>query len=391
MTSIKYHKRRSYKSALVERPRIPIAAPSINDEDVAAVSSAVSSGWISGRGKYVNDFELRFGHWLGSSNVVACSSGTSALHLGLLAAGVKRDDEVIIPTFSMGAIPFSVSYLGAKQVLVDSERETWNMDVSQISDRITSKTKAIVAMHTYGHPVNLAPLVKLCQEHGIKLIEDAAEAHGAEFEGKKVGTIGDIGCFSFFANKIITTGEGGAVITRSDADAEKCRSLRDMSFSKDPSQKFLHASIGFNYRLTNMQAALGYSQLGRIDKFISTRRRNAKLYDSMLGNIRGITTPQEAKWAKNVYWMYSILVDAKNFGKSRDALMIELSRAGIETRPFFVPIHRQPVYSSYHVKESYPIADKLSGEGLNLPSGNTLTEDEVRYVADTLISLSGKS
>jgi perosamine synthetase len=225
---------------------IPIAIPSISDRDVDAVTSAVRSGWISGRGKYVTIFEQEFGSWLDSKHVISCNSGTAALHLALVAAGIGPGDDVIIPALSMGAVSFAVAYTGAKIVLAESETDTWNMDTSKIEDKISPRTKAIIAMHTYGHPVDLNPLKELCDSKSINLVEDAAEAHGAEHQGRKVGTIGNIGCFSFFANKIITTGEGGAVTTDDPVLADRCRVLRDMAFSKDLAKKFLHEQIGFN-------------------------------------------------------------------------------------------------------------------------------------------------
>jgi perosamine synthetase len=369
--------------------RIPVAQPAIDARDVEAVSAAVASGWISGRGLLVKAFEDEFGAWLNVRNVISCSSGTSALHLALASIGVKAGDEVIIPAFSMGAIAFAVRYTGARIVLADSELSTWNIDPEQVEKRITSKTKAIIAMHTYGHPAHLDPIVRLCRDRGILLIEDAAEAHGAEYRGKRVGTIGDIGCFSFFANKIITTGEGGAMVTSDGRIADAAKSLRDMAFSQDLSRKFLHEQIGFNYRLTNMQAALGSAQLKRIEEFIAKRRKNAALYNSLLSKVDGIITPPEANWAKNVYWMYSILV-APNYGLTRDELMSSLSLRGIETRPFFVPIHQQPVFAEDHVNEDYPSAVRLSQCGLNLPSGNTMTEEQVEFVASTIGSLKHK-
>jgi perosamine synthetase len=370
----------------ISKTKVPIAVPDISEEDALAVYSAVKSGWISGRGKRVVDFEREFGSWLGIKHTIACSSGTSALHLALAAIGVGPKDEVVIPAFSMAAIPFAVAYTGAKIVLVDSEWATWNMDTSDLEEKITTNTRAIITMHTYGHPVKLDPVLDICRQKGIILIEDAAEAHGAEYRGKKVGTLGDIGCFSFFSNKIITTGEGGAVVTSNNEIAEMIRTLKDMAFSKDLSKKFLHDHIGFNYRMTNMQAALGSSQLHRIDDFIEIRRKNAKLYNSLLSNVEGIVASPEARWAKNVYWMYSILV-TPSYGLNRDELMTKLSEQGIETRPFFVPVHQQPIFSGSYGNEKYGIAEMLSQTGLNLPSGNTLTEDQIRYVALAIRSL----
>jgi perosamine synthetase len=368
------------------RRSVPIAVPAISEQDARAVYSAVASGWVSGRGKYVLDFEKELSAWLGCDNVISCTSGTSALHLALSALGVSSGDEVIIPDFSMGAVSFAVAYTNARTVLVDSERDTWNMDSTKVGEKVTPKTKAIIAMHTYGHMVNMGPLLELCEKKGIALIEDAAEAHGAEYGRKKAGTVGDVGCFSFFANKIVTTGEGGAVVTNNKGIAEKCRVLRDMAFSRDMSKKFLHESIGFNYRMTNMQAALGSSQLKRIEKFIETRRNNAKVYNSFLRDVKGIELPPEAEWAKNVFWMYSILV-RPDFRLTRDELMAELAQRGIETRPFFVPVHQQPVFEKAFAGESYPVAENLASTGLNLPSGNTLTAEQAEFVSSTIKSL----
>lgn len=370
----------------VDQMKVPIASPSLNDNDVKAVASTVASGWVSGRGRYVTTFEQEFGAWLGIKNVISCTSGTSALHLALAALDLKQGDEVILPAFSMGAIPFAVAYTGADIILVDSELSTWNMNPSEVERKLTKNTKAVIAMHTYGHMVDMEPLLRLCKTNGAALIEDAAEAHGAECNGRKAGTLADVGCFSFFANKIITTGEGGAVTTENDRIAENCRIVRDMAFSRDPSKKFLHERIGFNYRMTNMQAALGSSQLKRIEEFIEIRRRNARIYNEILAGRKGVLTPPEARWAKNVYWMYSILVTPE-FGLTRDQLMMKLANYGIETRPFFVPIHQQPVFAKNYKREEYPNAQFLSQTGLNLPSGNTLTEDQVRYVASTIVGL----
>ncbi|MDA4130327.1 MAG: DegT/DnrJ/EryC1/StrS family aminotransferase, partial [Thaumarchaeota archaeon] len=345
-----------------------------------------ASGWISGRGKNIVEFESEFSNWQGTRNTITCSSGTAALHLALTSIGVKNGDEVIIPAFSMGAVAFSVSYTGARLVLVDSELESWNMDPSLVEQKMTSKTKAVIAMHTYGHPAQMDPIIKLCNEKNITLIEDAAEAHGAEYQRKKVGNLGKIGCFSFFSNKIITTGEGGAVVTSDEEIAEKTRILRDMAFSKTPSKKFLHEYVGFNYRMTNMQAALGRSQLKRIQEFIDLRRKNASLYNELLADVKGLTTPPEQPWAKNIFWMYSVLVKP-SFGMSRDALMVKLGEMGIETRPFFVPVHQQPVYASDFSNEKHPISEGLSIQGLNLPSGNTLTEAQVRRIAESISSI----
>jgi len=275
-----------------------------------------------------------------------------------------------------------VSYTGAKPILVDSEPRTWNIDVGKIEEKITKKTKAIVPVHIYGHPVDMDPVLDLAGDHDLYVIEDSAEAHGAEYKGKRTGRLGHVGCFSFYANKIITTGEGGMIVTSNGEISEKARLLRDHAFEDE--KRFWHRYIGFNYRMTNLQAAIGVAQLERINGFIETRRRNARLFNSLLGDVRGITLPVEEEWAKNVYWMYSILIE-DSFGVSRDELRRRLDAEGIETRTFFYPIHTQPVYATYY-RESFPIAEDFSQKGINLPSGNTLTEEEVEFIANSIAS-----
>ncbi len=365
--------------------RIFIAEPDLGELDTTHIAEAINSGWISNQGPSVKNFEQKFGEWLGTKYGVTTTNGTTALHLALVTLGIGKEDEVIIPAFSMGAIPFSVFYTGAKPVLVDTDWLTWNMNTTKIENKITKKTKAIIVMHTYGHPVDMQIVIEVAKNNGLYIIEDAAEAHGAKYQNKKVGTFGDMSCFSFYANKIITTGEGGMIVTDSSKLAERARFLGNMAFDQDPSRKFLHKQIGYNYRLTNIQASLGLAQLKRINEFIKIRRRNAKKYNHLLNDIEGIILPPEASYAKNVYWMYSILIEKEKFGINRNNLIKILNeKYKIETRPFFVPIHQQPAFSSQYKGENYPIAERLSNMGINLPSGNTLTERQVEIVADAI-------
>lgn len=367
----------------MKKAEIPVCEPSLGKKELENVIECVKSTWISSKGKFIDQFESSFSRYCGAKYGVATTSGTTALHLALATLGIENSDEVIIPTFTMIAAANAVTYTGAKPVLVDSEPDTWNIDVNKIEEKVTKKTKAIIVVHTYGHPVDMGPLLDLAEDHELYVVEDAAEAHGAEFKGKKVGTLGDIGCFSFYANKIITTGEGGMLITSNMELAEKARMLRDQAFEKK--RRFWHRYVGFNYRLTNLQAAIGLAQIDKIDQFVETRRRNAHLYNSLLKEIEGITLPPEANWAKNVYWMYSILIEA-SFGVSRDELMRRLEENGIETRHFFYPIHVQPVYHKNYRGEKYPVAEELSQKGINLPSGNTLEKRQIEYVVDSILS-----
>jgi len=366
------------------RKRIPIAEPSLSNNEEKYVLECIRTGWISGKGKFVNEFEERFADYLNVNHAIAVSSGTAALHLAIVALGIGPDDEVILPTFTMIACANVVRYAGAKPVLVDSELYTWNLDPSKIEEKITERTKAIMVVHIYGHPANMDPIMEIAREYNLYIIEDAAEAHGAEYKGRKVGSIGDVGCFSFYANKIITTGEGGMVATNDDEIAEKIRKLRDQGYNPKLRRWLIHDIIGFNYRMTNLQAAIGLAQLERIEEFIKRHRENAYYYNKLLKNIPGITLPPEAPWAKNVYWMYTVLIE-DNFGISRDNLMkILLEKYNIDTRATFCPIHLQPPYKESYKNENYPIAEKLWEKGINLPSGNTLTKEQIKYIVDAI-------
>jgi len=314
---------------------------------------------------------------------VACSNGTVALHLALAALGIGPGDEVIVPTFTMIASINAVSYTGAQAVLIDSEMETWNMDVSQLEAKITPRTRAVMVMHTYGHPVDMDAVLAVADRHGLYVVEDAAEAHGAEYKGQRVGGLGIAGCFSFYANKIITTGEGGMLTTNDERLAQIVANLRDHAFSEE--RHFWHKYLGFNYRMTNLQAAVGLAQTERFDEFVQARRQHAAWYNEQLQGTPGLTLPPEAPWARNVFWMYSILVDETEFGLDRDELRRRLAKRGIETRTFFIPLHLQPIYYRQYQGQHYPVAEDLCRRGLYLPSASSLTRDEVEFVANSLL------
>lgn len=367
--------------------KIPIAEPDVPREDVSAVARALREREISGKGRYVRAFEQGFARWLGAGSGVATTNGTAALHLALASLGIKKGDEVIIPAFSMAAIPFAVAYTGARSVLVDSERATWCIEPRGIERKITKHSKAIVVMHTYGNPADLDPILEIARKHDLRVVEDAAEAHGAEYKGRKVGTIGDVGCFSFYANKIITTGEGGMLVTSETGIEERARELRDMAFGKGSVGRFLHRSVGFDYRMSSILASLGLSQLKRIDGYVRKRRKAARLYNNLLERVKGVETPMEPAYGKSVYWMYSVLVDEGSFRGGRAGLIRSLERSGVETRPFFVPVHGQPAFSGLYRGERHPVAELLGRSGLNLPSGNTLTRSQIGYVAHAISKL----
>ncbi len=365
----------------MERTIIPVCEPALEGNETRYVMDCLNTNWISSAGKYINLFEQSFSRKVGCSYGVACVSGTAALHLIMAALGLEPGDEVIIPTHTMIATAYAVSYTGAKPVLVDSERRTWNMDLSQVEAKITPRTKAICVVHTYGHPVDMDVVWEIARRHNLYVVEDAAEAHGALYKGRPCGSLGDAAAFSFYANKIITTGEGGMVTSNNPELAETVRTLRDHAFSKE--RHFWHKYIGYSFRLTNMQAAVGLAQTEQMDKFVSWRRENAALYTSLLRDVPGLTTPVEEPWAQNVYWMYGVLVEDE-FGISRDELRLRLAARGIETRTFFIPMHLQPIYYADYKGERYPVAEDLCRRGLYLPSASSLTRREIECVVDAV-------
>jgi perosamine synthetase len=371
---------------------IPVCVPLLGEKELSYVTDCVKTNWISSKGKYVEEFERKFAEYCGCKYGITTTSGTTAIHLALSSLGLGKGDEVIVPAFTMIGSVFPIVYCGAKPVLVDAEPETWNLNVDQLEEKITSRTKAIMPVHIYGHPCNMDPITKIAKKHGLYVVEDAAEAHGAEYKGKKAGGIGDAGCFSFYANKIITCGEGGMVVTNNEKVAQHAAALKDLSFSDGKKRVYLHSEVGYNYRMTNLQAAIGLAQFERINDFVEMRRKNASLYSETLKSVSGITLPKEKDWAKNVYWMYSILVEPE-FGMSRDELMTELEKKGIDTRSFFVPMNKQPLFKDMHLfkDEKYPVAEELSKKGLYLPSSSGLKPAEIQYVCDSIIDIQKNS
>lgn len=367
---------------------IPVCVPLLGGKELEYVSNCINTNWISSKGKYVEKFEKRFAEYCGCKYGISTTNGTTSLHVALVSIGVKETDEVIVPAFTMISSAFSIVYCRAKPVLVDADPETWNMDVDKIEEKISERTKAIMPVHIYGHPCDMDSIMKIAKKHDLYVVEDAAEAHGAECRGEKAGGIGDVGCFSFYANKIITCGEGGMLITNNAEIAKEARALKDLSFSEGKKRVYLHSEIGYNYRMTNLQAAIGLAQFERIEELVQMRRKNAQLYSKFLQNVEGLRLPIEKEWAKNVYWMYSILIEP-SFGMSRDELMLELEKKGVETRPFFVPMNRQPVFRKMRLfkGEKYPVAEALSAKGLYLPSSSGLKQEEIEYVSNCIINI----
>lgn len=373
---------------MAAQPFIPVCEPLLGGRELEYVTKAVSAGWISSSGGYVKEFEEAFAKYLDVPCAVTTTSGTAALHLALVAAGIGPGHEVIIPSFTMIATAFAVCYTGAKPVFVDAEAASWNIDVGQIEAKITPATKAILPVHVYGHACDMDALDALARRHQLLVIEDAAEAIGSRYRGKLCGAIGDMSCFSFFANKLVTTGEGGMVAARDERFAEKLRYYKNLCFPLHGPRRYLHDEIGFNYRMPNVLAAIGLAQLERADFYLERRRSNAAYYDERLRGLRGITTPPSLEYTLNSYWMYGILIE-EDFGLTRDEVMQQLHAAGIDTRSFFVSMHRQPALAKYgcDVSGAYPVTDALSQKGLYLPSGSGLREEELSRVVETLLSL----
>lgn len=367
---------------------IPVCEPLLDGNELDYVTDAVRTGWISSAGKYVAGFEEAFGKYLGAEHAVSCSSGTAALHLACKAVGIGPGVEVIVPDFTMIASAFAVQYCGATPVFVDCDRRTWNIDVNLLEDAITPRTRAIMPVHIYGHPCDMDPIMDLARQHDLVVIEDAAEAIGSEYRGRLCGSIGHIGCFSFYANKTITCGEGGMVVTNLPEVADKARYYRNMCFPLTDAREYRHEETGFNYRMPNTVAAIGLAQTERVGHYVECRRRNARRYNDRLRDVKGLATPVEEPWAVNSYWMYGILVEDE-FGPDRDAVVRGLRDNGVDTRKFFQPMHVQECMAAY-VKEgpgSYPITNEIAARGLYLPSGSALAEEQIEHVCSCLREL----
>ncbi|KZE75197.1 aminotransferase DegT [Paenibacillus elgii] len=362
----------------------PVALPVLNGNEKKYVMDCLESTWISSNGSYIKRFEEEFAAFCQVKHAIACSNGTTALHLALLAHGAGPGDEIIVPTLTFVATANAVTYCGAKPVFVDSEPETWNIDPKRIEERITPRTKGIVAVHLYGHPADMDPIRQLAQQYGLFVIEDAAEALGAEYKGKRTGGLGDSAIFSLFGNKIITTGEGGVLTTNDDALADRARLLRGQGM--DPERRYFHTVVGYNYRMTNIQAAIGCAQLQNAEWHIAQRLRIASHYTKYLRDCSALALPVQQDWAKNVYWLFSVVL-REGSEAQRDEVIRRLQLRGIESRPFFYPMHVLPPYEKLQSATEFPVAGRIAAQGINLPSYGTLTEADVRYISSTLVNI----
>lgn len=365
---------------------LPVADTDLSGNELAYVTEAVESNWVSSAGPQIEELERRFAEYCGVRHAVTAASGAAALEVMLRAAGIGPGDEVIIPTFTMVATANAVHHCGAKVVFVDSDLATWNMDLGQVRLAIGPRTRAIIAMHTYGHPVDMSALREIADANSLALFEDAAEAHGAVCHGRRAGALADAAAFSFYGNKILTTGEGGIVTTDDDEIAQTARDLRSHAFSQD--RHFWHRRRAFNYRMSNLQAALGLAQLERIDEFLDRRRGLARMYREHLSRIPGVLLAPEEEGLVDANWMFGIVLD-DDFPVTRDALRVQLANDGIETRTFFVPLHLQPAYLDENAGRRHPAAEALGARGLYLPSALWLEERDVARIASRIAQAAG--
>lgn len=361
--------------------RIPVAEPALVGREHEYVADCLATNWISSTGRYVTAFEEAFAEFCGVEHALSCSNGTVALHLALLAEDVGPGDEVIVPTLTYVATANCVRYCGATPVFVDSEPESWNLDPALLEDAITERTKGVVAVHLYGHPADMDPIIEIADRHGLWVIEDAAEAHGATYRDRIVGSLSTSAIFSFYGNKIITTGEGGMAVTNDPDRAARMRIFKGQG--QDPERRYWFPVVGYNYRLTNVAAAIGLAQLERIDWHVDRRRENADWYREELAGLDWLQLSPELPWARNAYWMMCALLEP-GAPTDRDTLAARLADEGVETRPFFYPLHTLPPYQDAAEDRSFPVAEDLAARGLNLPSSALLSREDIAYVASAI-------
>ncbi len=371
---------------------IPVNEPRLENREREYVLKCLESGWISSAGQFIREFEDSWAKYCGMQHGVSTSNGTTALQTAVACLGLDPGDEVIIPTFTIISCALAVIYNGGDTVLVDCDPDTWCMDVNQVEAKITSRTRAIMPVHIYGHPVDMDPLLNLADKYDLTIIEDAAEAHGAQYmtdrespdaKWKRCGGLGHISTFSFYANKLITSGEGGMILTNSPDQAEKARGLRNLCFQRQ--RRFYHTELGHNFRLTNLQAAIALAQVERIPEIISRKRWMGQAYTEQLQDISELQLPVEKPWANQVYWMYGVVLDESR-GLSASELSMQLRELGIETRPFFLGMHEQPAFVERGLFSNveYPVSERLSRQGLYLPSGLALTESQLDQVCHAM-------
>ena len=366
---------------------IPVNTPLLDGNEKKYLQKCIDTKWISSEGPFVKEFEEKFAKLLRRKYAIAVTSGSAAIETAITALSIKKGDEVILPTFTIISCVATLVRLGARPVFVDADPLTWNMNVDQIEDKITSRTKAIMAVHIYGLPVDLDPVLEIANNFGLKIIEDAAEAHGLNYKGRSCGSFGDISTFSFYPNKLITTGEGGMIVTDDDMLAEKCRSLRNLCFQDN--RRFVHEKLGWNFRMTNIQAALGLAQLERLDEFIEKKRHMGRKYTTLLSGIKNIQLPLErTAYAENIFWIYGIVLNDEVPFDAKETIK-RLTEQNIGCRPFFWPMHEQPVFKKMGLfkNSSFPEAERFARRGFYIPSGLALTDSDIERVSEILHSV----
>ncbi|HNZ26107.1 MAG TPA: DegT/DnrJ/EryC1/StrS family aminotransferase [Spirochaetota bacterium] len=365
---------------------IPVCEPYLNGNEKDYVLEALQSGWISSSGKYIKLFEEKFAEYCGAKYAVCVINGTMALHLALVSLGVGKGDEVIIPDFTMIASAFAVCYTGAKPVFVDADKKTWNINADLIEEKITEKTKAIMPVSIFGNPCDYDKINRIAQKYNLLIIEDAAESVGAEFKRIKTGALADITAFSFFANKNLTTGEGGMITTNSEEFYDKARYYKNLCFPLDGNRNYIHNDVGYNYRMSNIHAAIGLAQVEKADYYKELRIKNGNLYKKYLSEIEGIVLQETTRDSLNVYWMNGLSIEEDKYGRTRDELINHLNNNKIDTRLFFVGMSKQPSLRKYGCDCSggYPVTENLSKNGFYLPSASSLTEDKIKYICDII-------
>lgn len=366
---------------------IAVNEPLLDGNEKKYLMECIETGWISSEGPFVRAFEEKFAASVGRKFGIAVCNGSAALDAAVAALRIGSGDEVILPTFTIISCAAAVVRSGAKPVVVDCDPVTWNMDVARIEEKITLKTRAIMVVHIYGLPVDMDPILDLANRHGLAVIEDAAQMHGQTYKGRPCGSFGDISTFSFYPNKLVTTGEGGMMVTNDKHLAERCRSLRNLCFQ--PKKRFVHEELGYNFRMTNLQAALGLAQLERLQEFVERKRRMGKIYTELLLKVEGLELmTAQTEYADNIYWVYGmVLKDDVAFGA--EEAMRRLGQKGIGTRPFFWPMHEQPVFRKMGLftGESYPVSERLARRGFYIPSGMALTDGQMHEVVEAVKGL----
>ena len=365
------------------KKKINVCEPLITKNAKKYINDCIDSEWISSAGKYLEDFEKKWSNYCGADEGIAVTNGTSALQVAFKSLNLQPGDEVIMPSFTIISCATAIIEAGGKPVLVDCYPDTWCLNIEQMKEKVNNRTKAILVVHMFGHPAEMDPIIKIVKRHNLYLVEDAAEAHGATYNNKRVGSFGDLACFSFYANKLITTGEGGMVLSNNKKLTKKIRSLRNLSFRSD--RRFYHTEIGYNYRLTNMQAAIGISQIENLQNHIDIKRKNTFLYNNIIRKMDlPLRLPSENENSKSVFWMYGVVLKNKKLNAKK--LAEKLENRGIETRPLFLGMHQQPVLKKMKLfnNEKFPVTEELSRFGLYLPSGLKLNKKKINFICNVL-------